>query len=338
MIFWIEASKQIGMGHLMESLAIAEVFQAHDIPFHFIINHYQPAEELLASKNILFDVTPVNKTDKIFQSIMRYSRKNCVIVNHRNVLLSVLLQLKKRSVNTIVIDQLGNKTVACDLLVNSALVPEWLKYTFKGKQPECYFGPRFVILRNEFTTAHKKEKIFGRGLKTILVSMGGVDRSGAAFRIIEALQLIKGPLRKEIVLGKGFAHIDKFSEMRRRIKDPLFNFCQGVDDMAERIYKADLMISAGGNTAYEMACAGTPGLILWEDLHEKSQAQVFAEKGVALELGNGMRAPILEIRDSIKGLLDDTEKRIQMSQCGKRLVDGQGINRIFKDITELVQK
>ena len=52
---------------------------------------------------------------------------------------------------------------------------------------------------------------------------------------------------------------------------------------------ADIVISAGGNTVFELACVGTPGFVLWEDSHEKIQGDVFEKEGVVINLGNGMK-------------------------------------------------
>lgn len=338
MVLWTEVSQQIGLGHLAECLAITDSLQAQQISFHFIINPYPPAEELLFSKNISFDVIPIGQVEKVCQRIKRHSKRNCVIVNHRNVDLSSLKRLKKEQLIAVVIDQLGNKMITCNLLVNSAIVPEWLKYTFEGRKPKCCFGADFAILRDEFIKLHQREKRFSKAIKTVLVSMGGVDRSGATLRITEALQMLKEPVNKVIILGKGFAHMDQFQQKYGEINDPHFNFVQGANDLAERMQEADILISAGGNTVYEMACVGTPGLVFWEDPHENRQSQAFMEKGTVLHIGNGTTTPILEIRNSIKDLLSHTEKRVQMSQCGKKLVDGQGVNRIFKNIMELTQE
>lgn len=334
MLFWTEASQQIGMGHLMECLAIADSFQGWQIPFHFITNPYPPAEELLYSKNIPFNVLSINQVEEVCQRIKQDSM-DCVIVNHRKIELSSLKRLKKEDFKVIVIDQLGNKTVVCDLLINYAIVSDWLEYTFIDKPPNCCFGADFAILRNEFMKLHQKEKRFSQGRKKVLVSMGGVDRSGATLRIMKALQLIGEPVEKEIILGKGFAHMGQFQQMCEKINDSHFTFAQGVNNLAEKMQKADIVISSGGNTTYEMACVGTPGIILWEDKHEDLQGRAFSEKGIVCHLGNGVATPLEVIAGSVEALLSNTKKLKQMSWRGKQLVDGKGKDRIFQVLMSL---
>ncbi len=338
MIFWVEASWEIGMGHLMESLALAESFQSRGIFCHFIVNSYPPAEELLFSKNISFDILSIGQVEKVCQRIKRHSKKTCVIVNHRNVELSSLKRLQKALLIDVVIDQPGNKRIRCDLLINSAIVPEWFEYTIENHKPKFCFGADFAILREEFIKLHKKEKTFPDTNRKVLVTMGGVDRTGATLRIMEALKQLDRTVNSEIILGSGFAHLTEFKRIFKRLNEQTCTYAQGVDDLAVRMQKADVVISAGGNTLYEMACVGTPGIVLWEDPHEDRVGQAFAEKGIVLHLSQGVNMPVSKIREGIERLLNCKEKRIEMSQCGKKLVDGQGTSRIYTAIVNLMQK
>ena len=164
--------------------------------------------------------------------------------------------------------------------------------------------------------------------------MGGVDRTGATLRIIKALQSIDNT-SKEIIIGNGFSHIDKLHNLLKKLNDSSFIFSQGVDDLGKRMSKADIVISAGGNTVYEMACVGTPGIVLWEDEHEYIQGKAFSEKGTLLCLGNGITTPIELISNSIKALLKDVDQRKNMSQCGKKLVAFHGKKRIVEKLYKL---
>jgi spore coat polysaccharide biosynthesis predicted glycosyltransferase SpsG len=325
------------MGHLMESLALAESFRSREISCHFIVNSYPPAEKLLLSKNISFDIVPIGQTEEVCQRIKQHSKKKCVIVNHRNVVLSSLKWLQKELLIVVVIDQLGNKPIVCDLLINSSIVPEWLKYTIESRKPKCCFGADFAILREEFIELHKKEKTFSGTSRKVLVTMGGIDRTGATLRILEALKQLDKTVNSEIILGGGFAHLVEFKRIFKGLSEHTCTYAQGVDDLAARMQKADVVISAGGNTVYEMACVGTPGIVLWEDPHEDKVGQAFAEKGIVLHLGKGINMPVSKIRDGIEHLLNSNEKRIEMSECGKKLVDGQGARRVFKAIINSMQ-
>lgn len=335
MIFWVEASQQIGMGHLMESLVLAEYFISRDMPVYFVVNSYEPSRLELQKRGITFVEYELDEIDDAVR-FMEQKKVQYVIINHRYVSSNTLERIHYGDYTVVVIEQLGNKPIICDLLINKSLVPEWLQYDFPANRPLCCFGPDYTILGDSYRELHQRKKKFSKDRYTVLVSMGGVDRTGATLRIIEALRPIKN-VSKEIIIGNGFAHMKQLQQLCEKHDDPSFVFSVGVSDIHERISKADIVISAGGNTVYELACVGTPGIILWEDEHEYIQGKAFTEKEVVHCLGNGISTPVETITNSVRTLLQDVDRRKHMSQCGKRMVDGRGNDRVGATIMELNQ-
>jgi len=335
MIFWVEASQNIGMGHLKESIYLADYFRSHNYLIYFIINPYLPAELALQNKKIEYLTTEINHYDKIVHLIKKKSHHRCIIINHWNVSFNALEILHQENFFVVVIDHLGNKSVLCDVLINRSIVPEWLKYEFVQNTPVCCFGSDYAILDDAYEALHKCEKKFSTVNNSILVSMGGVDRSGATLRIIEALKFVNIS-SKIIILGPGFPLLEKLKQIRMKLNNNTFHFFQGINNLGEMMQKADIVISAGGNTLYEMACIGTPGIVLWEDQHEYILGKTFSEKGVALCLGNGMSIPEKDITRNIHELLKNIDRRKDMSQCGKKLIDYKGRNRIMHKIKALI--
>ncbi|MEW6600108.1 MAG: glycosyltransferase [Nitrospirota bacterium] len=334
-VFWVEVSRQTGMGHLMESLTLAGHLTDRNTFVHFIINPYSPAEELLSVKGFPFTTYEHAVLNDVVGSI-RNLKAGCVLINHRYVSLDALRRLRQENIRTVVIDQMGNKTVACDLLINRSITKSWLTYEFTGQKPECCFGVEYALLAPGYQKLHSREKEFSaRQGGKVLVTMGGVDRTGATLRIIEALRPLDN-ISREIVLGSGFPHMEELRKLQGKIGSSAFSFHQGVDDLGDRMRSADIVISAGGNTVYEMACVGTPGIVLWEDEHEYVQARDFEEKGVLYCLGNGITTPVEGITEAVTSMLNNVEQRKSMSRLGKELVDAEGTERVGSRIIGLL--
>ena len=321
------------MGHLMESLVLAEYFINQGVPIYFIINNYKPSRLELQKKRIAFVEYELEEIDDIIGLIKQKNVQN-IIINHRNASLNNLERIYSKNYNVVVIDQLGDKSIICDFLINKSFVPQWLKYNFPANQPLCCFGPDYAILSDDYRKLHQENKTFSKERYTVLVSMGGVDRTGATFRIIEALRPIEN-ISKEIIIGNGFAHLKELKQLRKNINDSSFNFSVGVNNLHERMNKADIVISAGGNTLFELACVGTPGIVLWEDEHERIHGNAFAEKEIVQCLGNGISTPIKTISNSVRILLKDVDRRKYMSKQGRETVDGCGKDRVGAKIMQL---
>ncbi len=163
--------------------------------------------------------------------------------------------------------------------------------------------------------------------------MGGVDRTGSTLRVVEALKPVHN-ISKEIILGRGFTHTARLTQLLEDMNDGSFSCYQGVNDLGDRMSRADIVISAGGNTVYEMACTGAPGIILWEDEHEQLQGMDFSKKGSVICPGSGVTTSVEDITNSVRTLLNDVYMRRDMGRCGKELVDGRGTDRICNVMME----
>ena len=60
MIFWVEVNRNIGMGHLMECLALAEEAEARGAGTHFVITPFEPAQTLLRKLGRHYDTAPLD--------------------------------------------------------------------------------------------------------------------------------------------------------------------------------------------------------------------------------------------------------------------------------------
>ena len=51
--FRVDSSTSVGMGHLMECIALTEIFhRKHDVSIEFIINNFPPLKEILSKYNV----------------------------------------------------------------------------------------------------------------------------------------------------------------------------------------------------------------------------------------------------------------------------------------------
>lgn len=337
MIFWAEATQQIGMGHLMECLAISDEIKSREIPVEFVTDPYQPAASILEQRGVPFTLSPKSSANETICALAETHPDRTVLMHHRSVSLNNQTSLKKYGFRLIVCDQLGGIEVSSDVLINCSGIPEWLHYTYSDTSPLCCFGPDYAVLRKEFEKYHRQSKTFAHDDFKVLVTMGGVDRTGATIRIVDALASSGLSSRFTVILGRGFNHWDPLKQSRS-FQDSRFQFLHNVSDMENHLSNSDVVICSGGFTLYEMACVGVPGLVLWEDSHEEVLGRYFEAQGTAFVVGNGIKSEKSLIRSAVKRLLSNKTKLIQMSKKGKALVDYKGIDRVCQAITLLNHK
>ena len=108
--------------------------------------------------------------------------------------------------------------------------------------------------------------------------------------------------------------------------------------MADLMFESDLIIAGGGMTLYELACVGTPAIVLCQTEYQLLEANHFAKEDVIINLGSEKDITKKMIAHNVMLLFNDNKKRKQMSIAGKRLIDGKGVERVTKEILERINK
>ncbi|MEI4233861.1 UDP-2,4-diacetamido-2,4,6-trideoxy-beta-L-altropyranose hydrolase, partial [Roseovarius sp. D22-M7] len=154
----------------------------------------------------------------------------------------------------IVIDDLGDRSHVCDLLLDQnlghaaadhdGLVPEGCKRLI---------GPRYALLRPEFAAARAGalSARAGRGLRHLLVTMGGVDRADATSAVLGALREapLHEDLRINVIMGSSAPALDRVRAQAEDMPWPT-QVAVDVSDMAAAMAAADFAIGAGGGTTW----------------------------------------------------------------------------------------
>ena len=201
-------------------------------------------------------------------------------------------------------------------------------------------GPAYFIFRTEFAAAAQVARTINREGRRVLVIVGGSDDLHLTAKIVTALCRLSGPLPSlRVVLGAGYSR-----PLVREVKELLESFdgeyalVSQNANLADEMLWADLAITGDGLTKYETAVTGTPSIMLSRPESESSLNEDFEDAGSTLHLGDGCLIPVEELSNRTRALLDNELLRASMSQRGKALVDGQGLQRIMACIpTEVLR-
>ena len=98
--------------------------------------------------------------------------------------------------------------------------------------------------------------------------------------------------------------------------------------MPELIYEADVAICSGGRTVYELAALGTPAIVMSHNMREQRRMERFQSHETIISLGIGRSVETSILVEAIRKLIVDKRLKENMSNNGKKLIDGRGIARI----------
>ena len=223
------------------------------------------------------------------------------------------------------IDELGGRPLECEAVFNPTMMEKRHHYGGAGGA-RLFKGPSYFPLAAEYARYHRQPRSFPGVLRSVAVSMGGVDRSGATLRVFAALDEWPAHVDRHVVLGGSFAWEREFDTCLSAARSRWYVH-RNPSGLAELLAASDVAITAGGNTLYELACVGTPAIVLHEDAHEEEQGNAFESRGFGRALGSGTSFEASELRTALMEF-DDAAIREAHSLAGRSIVDGLGAARI----------
>lgn len=340
-MIWIRAdgNSEIGIGHVMRCLTVAEELQALGREVCFV----------LADKNMVgilqdrgldclvlhTDYTCMESELDILSDLVRKHCPELMLIDSYYVTEEYFRQVS-RLVKTAYMDDMGICSDFVELLINYNIYASREMYKVKeGSEVRFLLGSAYAPLRKEF---RNNENVKPKTVKNVFISTGGSDKYNLAGTILECV--LKDEKLKEftyhVICGKMNIH----AEALKKLEEQCSNVCihQNVTNMAEIMQKCELAISAAGSTMYELAALSIPIITFSFAENQKTAVKTFESKNAAVSVGDYTDSDKkdfqMRITDAIKDLCKDGKKRSEMAANAHRMVDGRGAIRIAQALTE----
>jgi spore coat polysaccharide biosynthesis predicted glycosyltransferase SpsG len=326
------------MGHLMRCLNFANYVSKKGVNPVFLTNTSLAKERidtkgfeciLIAEnyKNALNEIKSLknNKSAKIILLDINY----CSTIEKRHEYVDFLKELKTFDLFLITFEDLSYDVFPADIVIIPYVGGNSLKI-HKKVGSTYLLGPKFFPVREEFLNVTKKQS--PQNVENILITMGGSDSNQITKKVIKALSKSKLNVHLKVVLGS----LSQLSDVQ--VKASLSNYdgnCQVIKDiqnMAELMSESQLAITNSGLTKYEMANMGLPAIVISNNSKHAALMVEFASYGTVVHLGANEEVTEETILGAVTGLIKDKINRGKMSNAGKQLVDGEGMERIFDSI------
>jgi spore coat polysaccharide biosynthesis predicted glycosyltransferase SpsG len=143
-----------------------------------------------------------------------------------------------------------------------------------------------------------------------------------------------GASRLDVVLGSGAPSLEAVQRLAAR--DPRIAVHLDVRDMAHLVADADLVVGAGGSSAWERCVLGAPTLLVVLAENQAPGARALEALG-AVDLVDA-RSPEFEAAfdRAFTGLLASPDRRRRLSRLSAALCDGQGPARVADALQALL--
>jgi UDP-2,4-diacetamido-2,4,6-trideoxy-beta-L-altropyranose hydrolase len=262
----------------------------------------------------------------------RAHRTRVIIVDAPSFGTADLTALTDAALRVVVIDDLADRELPVDLVVNASAGAERLPYR-GALRTQFLLGPRYVLLRPQFSQAGSRSVADQTG--RILVTVGGGDPGDLTSRLVQWATRALGAVEQDVVVGP---FTSRSAPLRAAVEAAGGRVALHEDpkDIAALMLAADMALCGGGQTAYELAATGTPALAIRLADNQTLNLTALAEAGTLAWVGDVNDAGLeAKVGPALAGLADDPMRRARMSRQGRALVDGRGAGRVARAVADL---
>lgn len=161
------------------------------------------------------------------------------------------------------------------------------------------------------------------------MTLGGSDLDNVTLKVLEALALVSSDrLEATVVLGGGNPHRASLEDAASRAAFPI-RVIVNAPNVPGLMADADLAVSAGGSTCWELAFLGVPALLLVTAKNQQGIALGLDEAGAAESRGWAGDVTPTALAEALARLAQDAPRRAEMSRRARALVDGRGAERVL---------
>lgn len=327
------AGREVGMGHVIKCLALVERLRHFmDIRPVFLVNR-----DRVCVRKIREAGYPVRVLDPrrgiehrwlAVRNLVGRIRPGIVILDVLSTSERHILGLRHLTQLVVHFDDAGTGGRLADLVINT-VGAAGAGNGAEGPRGQYFVGARYERMPESFRRYHAKPKVVQADLAMILVTLGGCDYFNEMPRYIRALRALPGKMRVVILAGPAFTNLREIRSELSRAGDR-FALVQDPEDVAALMYRADLAISAGGSTLWQLAAVGTPAIAICQYRHQLSNAERLSRAGAAVNLGMYDAVSARVLVSTVRRLAADHGRRTRMSKAGKAYVDAQGTERVAR--------
>lgn len=189
-------------------------------------------------------------------------------------------------------------------------------------------GPQFALLAAAYRVPPPPRT--AACAERVLVSFGARDSKNATALALEALLDCADAgwtPKVGVIMGGQAPHLEAVRTLVEKLGDR-GRLSTDVTDMAELLRAADFAIGAGGVSLLERMACGVPSVTVGVADNQIRQSEYAATAGATVYAGPIEQLQQDDLRASMLALAQDGAKRRAIAESGRRLVNGQGTDRV----------
>jgi UDP-2,4-diacetamido-2,4,6-trideoxy-beta-L-altropyranose hydrolase len=329
--FRADGNSQIGLGHVVRCVAIAEMIY-HHYPCHFLIKEPgEQVEKMISPFAKVIELPATMSLDEETTVLDQYVTPSDILVTDRYALDShYQAEAKKKVKKLVAVDDDARLHFYADIVINHSS-PDMASRYSKEAFTQIMAGPQYLIAREAFRKAAINKRII-KEIRSLFICMGGADPFNITCKVLDAA---KNSSFKHIVVVTGSAYQHAEALLTRCESDRVewkTNLC--ADEMINEIKNCEVAVSTASSVSLEICCVKAGLLTGMVAENQQNIHQCLVDKGCAITMGDFRNVTEEEITRKLNDLCNHEVVNNQMKQQ-HLLIDGESGTRILNIFNHL---
>ena len=327
-LFAPAAGRQIGGGHVMRDLALAEALAARGALCTFAASRWgaRLLERFAQPRPAIAPLARSGDPAEIVRALAAVG-PDVLVLDDYSLDGAAAARLRQGGLKIAVIDDLADRAQACDLLVDPGYgreVGDYAALTPAGCQ--VLVGPRHALVRHAFAEAARRPpRPLAAAVARVFVSFGLSDVEGVTARAVARLRPLAPHARFDVALASDAPSLAALRALASA--DAGLVLHPDARDIAGLMQAADVAVGAGGSATWERCALGLPTLAVIVAENQRAVLGRLADRGAVLCVDLADPAFPDALDDAFHRLcVLDVRQGLRAASLG--LCDGQGAGRV----------
>lgn len=347
--FRADASTEIGVGHVMRCLTLANELKKYGARIRFVgyglsaflldmlvlrgiefvspdreitndqFNELSHAKWLGASQVHDAHATSRALSDRLW---------DWIVVDHYALDKRWETILRPHAKRLLVIDDLADRAHDCDLLLDQNLFTN-AGARYADKLPaHCVLmlGPHYALLQPEYAELHRHTSPREGPIKRIMVYFGNADALDLTGMAIRAFLLLgRSDIALDVVVHACNPQIESIRQKTIGHRNIVLH--SDLPTLAPLMAQSDFAIGSGGTSSWERCCVGLPSLVITLADNQRVITEELDRLGAVRWLGHVGAVTVSILAHALEQFLSEDLPKTWSQTC-QRVVDGRGCSRV----------
>lgn len=330
--FRVDASSEVGLGHLSRCLALAGSLRRVGATCHFVGNtDMQPwagSVETAGHRLSLIDSGGQDSdAAQTAQALASGGRVDWLVVDHYRLDAQWHDRIRPAARRLLAIDDLADRPLTVDAVLDPSPCASESDYqSVANRGCKLLLGPRYCLLRQQFAQARTSQTWPADGAHRIHLALGGTDAAGHTAPLAARLLAWFEEARLVAVLGSPGPQTQALAALGEQFPDRL-EVVLATDEMAKTMMGCTVAVGAPGGFLWERFCMGLPSACVITSANQQPVVEKLAQGGWLLNLGDAADFATTA-RMPLQAWLHALGARQAQREFLMAQVDGQGAERV----------